>query len=565
MTRRARAASEGRAVVAASERAATTVPAASIVPAAPGDAGVTGAHSVIDVAELWAAIHLRSLVLDALRPTGAMTSCDASKPPPLAAVEAQAGVQRVVAVDRAARERGVMTGAGLAAALALCPDLDARPRALRRERRLLLRLAETALAFTPRVSLEPPDAVLLEVRGSLGLFGGADALIRRLHERCSTLGVDARLALAPTPGAALALARLSPAVTPGAAGPAVPTVTGGERLVSLLAPLPLTALRWPPVRLERLASMGVKTIGEVLRLPRAGFARRFGRDALLALDRLVGRAPEPRRAFAAREWFRGRCEPSWELSDHDAVLRHVRPLLEDLECYLRRRQRAIAELQLHLLHRPSAIGSGAAVTPIPLRLAAPEFRASAFAGLLGEHLARVELSAAVVRIELRSGELQALESGTDSLWRPGEHGGAVGRESTTLIERLRARLGADAVYGLCLVPEHRPESAWRVAEPGTMRAAAVTAQAAPAVSGVTVAAGAHPRRPLWLLRWPEALERGLAGLTLLEGPERIETGWWDGYDVMRDYYVARDAEGARLWVFRERVPPHGWFLQGVFG
>lgn len=562
MTRRARAASEGRAVVAASERAATAS-AASIVPAAPADAGVIGAHPVIDVAELWAAIHLRSLVLDALQAVGAPAPRDVSPAPaPRAAVETQAGVQRVVAVDRAARERGVMAGSGLAAALALCPDLDARPRALRRERCLLLRLAETALAFTPRVSLEPPDAVLLEVRGSLCLFGGTDGLTRRLHERCATLGVDARLALAPTPGAALALARLAPPAKPGSADSAGPMVTGGERLVGLLAPLPLTALRWPPERLERLASMGVGTIGEALRLPRAGFARRFGRDALLALDRLVGRAPEPRRAFAAREAFRGRCEPSWELSDHVAVLRHVRPLLQDLECYLRRRQRAIAELQLRLLHRPSAVAGGAAVTPIPLRLAAAEFRASVFAGLLAEHLARVELPAPVVRIELRSGELQALESGTDSLWRPGEHGGAVGRESTTLIERLRARLGTDAVYGLCLVPEHRPESAWRAAEPGTARAAAVTAQVVPDAS---VAAGTHPRRPLWLLRLPEALERGLAGLTLLEGPERIETGWWDGRDVMRDYYVARDADGAWLWVFRERVPPHGWFLQGVFG
>ena len=59
--------------------------------------------------------------------------------------------------------------------------------------------------------------------------------------------------------------------------------------------------------------------------------------------------------------------------------------------------------------------------------------------------------------------------------------------------------------------------------------------------------------------------RGGAPLTLLGEPERLESGWWDGADVARDYYTARDIHGVRLWVFRERVAPHGWFLHGIFG
>ncbi len=55
------------------------------------------------------------------------------------------------------------------------------------------------------------------------------------------------------------------------------------------------------------------------------------------------------------------------------------------------------------------------------------------------------------------------------------------------------------------------------------------------------------------------------GLQLLEGPERIETGWWDGREVARDYYVARDGSGAEIWVYRERLSPHSWYLHGVFG
>jgi protein ImuB len=93
-------------------------------------------------------------------------------------------------------------------------------------------------------------------------------------------------------------------------------------------------------------------------------------------------------------------------------------------------------------------------------------------------------------------------------------------------------------------------------------AASGTSHAANASNSLTHAA--HLRRPLWLLRIPEPLPCALQSLQLLEGPERIETGWWDGRDVARDYYIARDAAGAELWVFRERLPPHGWFLHGMF-
>ncbi|MGA7539054.1 MAG: hypothetical protein WBW93_09820, partial [Steroidobacteraceae bacterium] len=79
------------------------------------------------------------------------------------------------------------------------------------------------------------------------------------------------------------------------------------------------------------------------------------------------------------------------------------------------------------------------------------------------------------------------------------------------------------------------------------------------------------RRPLWLLPKPrqlnerDGLPRRRGPLRLLGAAQRIETGWWDGAEIARDYYTAVDNRGARLWVFREREPPHRWFLHGVFG
>jgi protein ImuB len=400
----------------------------------------------------------------------------------------------------------------------------------------LFRLATIAGGYTSRVSLEPPDAVLLEVRGSFQLFGGPQSLCTGLLERCRQAGLALHWALAPTPLAALVLARCGQSVI----------VLARDRLPGLLAPLPLTALCWPAATLERLDAVGVRTLGAALRLPRAGFARRFGHEALLTLDRLTGAAPEPRRPFVPRERFQAQLEPDFELCSHAAVLQCTGPLLARLEQFLRARQAGTDLLMLRLQHRSRV------ATRVDLRLAGAELQAERFADLLSLRLSRIELPAPVVRCELRSGPLQPFATRSASIWRPGEHGGGdAGRESSALIERLRARLGSEAVYGLCLVAEHRPEKAWRIAEPGCR--------------AVATAGPMQSRRPLWLLHTPEVLSCALQALQLVDGPERIETGWWDGSDVARDYYVARDAAGAEFWVYRERLPPHGWYLHGVFG
>jgi protein ImuB len=133
----------------------------------------------------------------------------------------------------------------------------------------------------------------------------------------------------------------------------------------------------------------------------------------------------------------------------------------------------------------------------------------------------------------------------------------VGKSFAELIECLRSRFGSEAVYGLCLVPEHRPESAW-------MKTDGESGSAKPA-----------PRvavdRPLWMLAEPVPLVVTPAGpcydgvLSLEQGPERIETGWWDGRDVARDYFQARNPTGMNLWVYRQRRGQRGWYLHGIFG
>ena len=428
----------------------------------------------------------------------------------------------------------------------------------------LERLALCAQRFTPRVSLVPPDGLVLEVKGSLHLFGGVEGLSRALASECASLRLKSMMALAPTPLAALVAARVAKPMSQPF------LVTELTRLVGQLMPLPLAALRWPDETLERLARMGVRTIGQALRLPRAGFARRFGTDSLATLDRLTGRSPDLRDRFHARERFRRRRELNYELESHDAILAALEPLLAELGKFLEARQCGVMRLECLLRHRH------AEPTSCVLGLATPLADVRRLTELLGERLGALTLPEPVRACELRSSSLVVRVFSSNSVWQPGEHGGSPGAEAPELIERLRARLGPEAVYGLQVLPGHRPENTWGVREPGGPMGQPVTepeikgrsrARRAPATTTLWPAF----RRPMWLLPTPkllserDGLPRRRGSLRLLGEAERIETGWWDGGDIARDYYTALDLHGVRLWIYRERAEPHRWFLHGVFG
>ena len=512
-------------------------------PTGPGSPGQ--AVLALDPRELWIAAHVPHLSLLSL-PAGASTA-------PLVVLDDTRN-PRIVSADVRAQAAGIRIGMTLGAALAAAPHIDARPRDAARELALMQRLAGIAAAFTPQVSIEAPDGLLLEIKPSIRLFGGLKELCRQLRAACladaafARSGAQPHFTLAPTALAALAAARAG----------ARCFITDPRQLPARLKLLPAGVLRWPEEANARLLAMGVRTLGDLLRLPRAGFAKRFGPALLADLDRLQGRSADPRRRITRRERYTGRVDLDHEIEDHERILEALRPLLDELEQFLRRRQRGITALQCRFHHYR------AAPTTCALRLAAPEADAARLQSLLRERLASLRLPEPVRRCELRGGVLTERTLASKPLWSAGERGHAPANEMPALIEHLRARLGADAVYGIGCVPEHRPENAWRVAEPAL---APVVSKIAAGDSSVS----APFQRPLWLLHAPQELDsqrgrpRRGGALQLLAGPELIESGWWDGADARRDYYVAGDAHGSRLWIYRECAGARKWFLHGIFG
>jgi protein ImuB len=420
--------------------------------------------------------------------------------------------------------------------------VNAEPSAL-----VLQRLCLHAQAFTSFVSIEPPNALLLEIKGSLKLLGPLEILHANIDACWRRLALPAHSATAPSTLAALWFAR-------GAVGRGPPVqIADLGTLAGHLAELPIACTAWDMERLQTLRAMGVVQVGELLRLPRAGLARRLGTAAVQDLDIALARQPAPRRAFVPRERFRERCDFESEIETVAYLEKALEPLIERCAQFLRERQAGIQTLRLKLRHRAGP------ATCVHLGLASITSERRRLADVLTQKLTRLELPKPVRGMELKSGSLQPLSAASlDAFAGLAGNGAGYGRDSVPqLVERLRARLGEGAVYGVASIPEHRPEAAWRRVHELRLDSG---------LRGAEKAVDRGMPRPVWLLDAPLPLPEPDM---LEQGPERIESGWWDGRGVARDYYVARQlrgprqAHGAKLWVFQERQSKR-WYLHGVF-
>ncbi len=492
----------------------------------------TELRSRLQPAQLWLALRFPTLPLLAVPdPDGIQ-----------AVVEGAAGRQSVLSVTPAAQQLGVQVGLARAAAEIRVPQLIVYERRTDLEQQALRARARAAFAFTPFVSIEAPDMLLLEIQGSLQLFGGLEALLARAQQTLSTSLIPALYAVAPTVRAAVWLAR-------GRAGSCVTSVA---ELPSMLARLPLAVTGFDATVQATCERLGVTTLGELMRLPRDGVARRLTPEVPQRLDEALGRVSQPRRRHVLPERFMDSVDLPADGVSTAALQPWCERLLAAQERFLVQRDSAVAQCRFRFKHR-----AGHPPSLLVLERSWPSGRAGEWQLLLAERLARFVLPAAVIAISLRSGPVLPAVPLDEGLVGGGREGRAA---AARLLDRLRARLGEDAVHGVCLVPEHRPESAFRRVRP-TLPAATLNDETWPGAP-----------RPLWLMTQPEALRcRGDAPwyggpLKLLSGPERIESGWWSGQSVTRDYYVVRAASGARLWVYRERGADtqSGWFLHGVF-
>ena len=465
----------------------------------------------------WLAIHFPALPLEIYSRGGAA-------PEPIAVIERKGNRSWVKACNAAAGAGGVQPGMQGSAAQALMANLIVRGSDLASEQESLVGLAAWAGAYTPDVSLQPPDGLLIEIGSCLRLHRGFNNLISKMRNGLNEMGYTSSFACAPTPHAAWLMALAGRQVA----------IRESGKLEKALGELPVSVLDQSQDTLSSLEMVGAHTLGDCMQLPRAGMARRFGQSLLDEMDRALGRLPEVREYFLPPPSFERRLELPSLVHESEALLFAARHLLLELEGYLNLRQAGVQEFELVCHHE------GVPETVVKVGFAQPTRTLERMLLLLRETLGRTRLYAPVHTIVLRASRIQEIEMANLDLFQDGAEAG----DGNLLLERLRIRLGKEAVFSVAPAADHRPELAWRTCE-----------------AGEECKTVGKPQRPIWLLPKPMPCQK--ERLELQSGPERIESGWWDGRDVVRDYYVALGRNGSRLWVFRDRSSG-GWFVHGLF-
>ena len=470
----------------------------------------------------------------------------------------------LTAVNRRAVAEGLRPGMRLADARALYSSLATARADPAADRRGLERLALWCSRFTPWCAADGADGLLLDITGCGHLFGGEAVLVNEIAARLDGLGIESRLGLADTPGAAWALARF------GAEDRCI-AAPGDAR--AALDGLPVEALRIAPEDARLLRRLGLITIGTVDSLPRPSLARRFARrercgEVLSRLDQALGRRAEPLEPMIPPPVHLERLTMSEPLVHRDGLDAAAARLMAGLTASLERDGVGLRHLVLWCYRADGGVVRRAVSTVRATRDGDHLLR------LLASKVETLDPGLGINAVALHAARVEPLEPEQLSLTGDGrEHGGDVG----LLVDRLLARLGDAAVRRLEPVERHLPEKAeWAVA-PGRGHAPWPEAPD-------------KPQRPVRLFDRPEPVEvmaevpdgppllfawrRARRRVVRAAGPERIEPEWWtnDGDHTVRDYYRVEDTEGRRYWLYRAGLyggarsdgAPR-WYVHGLYG
>ncbi len=460
------------------------------------------------------------------------------------------------AVNRAAQKVGIEIGARVVDMRALCPTLQVEYADLEGDRRLLSQLMLWARQWCPWTVTDGSNGLILDTTGSDHLFGGEAALLREIETRFSLLGFSTQLALAPTWGAAWALARFGP----------VRVICSETELAATLAPLPVKSLRLTSDTVLLLHRLGLKTVADIAAIPRLSLARRFKRaeleeNPLLRLDQAMGRMAEPVSSVEEQPPFRVVCRLSEPIQDPTP---YVPSLCLDICDQLDAAGVGCRQLRLTVFHTDGEFSAVAVATSRPSRTAGH------LARLFDGKLERINPGYGFDLIKLEAAAIEPLEITQHRL--DGEADENI--DLSHLVDRLTARFGSRAVNYPALRESHVPERAqhWVTA--------LAQAPETPAVSSC--------ERPIRLLEPPEEIRvlydlpegppakfvwrRQSLQVTRYAGPERIAPEWWKDRPGtrLRDYFKVEDQTGRRLWLYREGVHDDGrggaprWFLHGMF-
>jgi protein ImuB len=479
----------------------------------------------------------------------------------------------VIDISPKAVSKGIRIGMSDAEAHALCANLHRLDEDCAADQRALEALGRWLIRFTPVVSCgwddmdanahAIPAVLFLDLTGSERLFGGIDRLIDSIKLALAQFGIPARTALASTPGAAWAFA------STGETGPKIASAASPFDALPPFDTLPVESLRLNDIILGDLHHLGLRHVGDVLRLPRDHLPSRFGPLLLKRLDQLTGVLIEPLTNLVNNPPITARMEFDAPIEALEDIWRIFERLLGLVIVDLIRRNHGAR--QLRMICTPDR-GWGLPTIIRTIALSRPGRDRATLFNLIRHECERVNCDHGFVRFQLDVSLHEAISEAQTQLFD--QQSAEEKLEFERLLQRLPPRLGETGVIWPLLVESYLPERAWRPAKEA-------------AVAGVIVKR--PPLRPLTLFSCPIEIrvvcepsedrtapprqftwQGNVHRVAHAAGPERIAGEWWRGHRRTRDYYDTEDEAGRRFWLFRvmhirgdEKIVAR-WFLHGRF-
>lgn len=510
------------------------------------------------------AIWCARLSIDRWRLAEGLSEGEGADAAPLALITETAHGPRITTANTAGLTAGAQPGTMLADARTLCPSLAVAPADPAGDLVFLQKLAVWAQRWGPWSALDPPDGALVDITGAAHLFGGEAALLADARAALTRRRMSVRLAIAPTAGAAWALAHY---------GPPDAMLHAADDPAQRLAHLPVPALRLDADTITLLKRLGLKRLGDLHGVHREALVRRFrnrrsaAANPLIRMDQLLGRVPEPLLPVMAIEAplvQRRLMEP---IRHRELLERVVADLAADIARVLEGEALGVRRLELGLWKV-----DGEVVTR-RLEVAAASRDPIHLAGLFGRKLEDIDAGFGIEMVRLRASWTEPLALAQRDFEASAENHGT---SLAACIDRLSVRLGPDAVRRPVPRASHVPERAQRWLGP---------------LEPDKTAQGEleFHVRPLKLLDRPEPItviyetpdglpkrfrwRGGSHDVARSEGPERIAPEWWRERSTtrLRDYYRIEDGQGRRYWIYRSGLLGDGrggvpeWFLQGMWG
>jgi protein ImuB len=458
----------------------------------------------------------------------------------------------VKAFNAVAKTHGIEQGMAVADARAILPSLEVKDDKPELSANLLKGIGEWCIRFTPLVSLDAPDGLLLDVSGCAHLWGGERQYLNEIQKRLKDFGYNVRVAMADTIGTAWAVARFERETL---------LIETGKQFAALL-PLPARALRIQTEVRERLEKLGLRQVGNFMNMARPSLRRRFGENLLQRLDQALGSREEELKALQPLVAFQERLPCMEPIVTARGIEIALKRLLEPL---CDRMQKEEKGLRVAVFKGYRVDGK---TEQICIGTNRPSSNMEHLFKLFELKIESIEPALGIELFTLEAPKVEDMDILQEKLWK--DKGGLADVELAELLDRIEGKMGAGHIQRYLPSDHYWPEASFKIASNITE-----TKQSAWKVD--------RPR-PLQILSRPEPIEvtapipdyppmlfryKGeLHKIAKADGPERIEQEWWLQEGRHRDYYCVEDEDGRRYWLFRlghyDVGKTYQWFIHGFF-